>query len=443
MKNKKWVFLLEKEEQKIGNFLTNLTGNQIKEKLQCKRKLIMLMLLGILFLFVIPNAAALGITPGRTTIDFSPGLEKEIKFDILNSENKNMNVAFAVQSETEDEKIISLDNNVAHFNSEENSKTFSYKIKLPSDMSPGLHRLGISAIELPEDLDSEEITVRTAISVVTQLYIYVKYPGKYLDANLDIIDEEKTNIVSFYIPVISRGEENIEQVGGIIEIYQGDKKIKNIGTNKLSILSGERKELKAVLDSGEFSPGIYKAKIMIDYDGNKLAIEKEFEVGEEFIKVLGVSADDFQLGEVARIKILVQNKQGNKITKANAEMNVYDSELRQVVDLKSEDYEIPELSNKELIIYWDTKDTEQGKYTSELKVNHDEKISIKNLKIDISKNSMIFSGVGFAISNNAGELNIKNLLLIVIGILVLANLLWFLWWLNKSKTKKKIKLNTY
>jgi len=182
---------------------------------------------------------------------------------------------------------------------------------------------------------------------------------------------------------------------------------------------------------------------MIDYDGNKLAIEKEFEVGEEFIKVLGVSADDFQLGEVARIKILVQNKQGNKITKANAEMNVYDSELRQVIDLKSEDYEIPELSNKELIVYWDTKDTEQGRYTSELKVNHDEKISIKNLKIDISKNSMIFSGVGFAISNNAGELNIKNLLLIVIGILVLANLLWFLWWLNKSKAKKKIKLNAY
>src|SRR3989344_6074173 len=99
-----------------------------------KIKILILMLLGILFLFVIPNVAALGITPGRTTIDFSPGLEKEIKFDILNSENKNMNVAFAIQSETEDEKIISLDNNVAHFNSEENSKTFSYKIKLPSDM---------------------------------------------------------------------------------------------------------------------------------------------------------------------------------------------------------------------------------------------------------------------------------------------------------------------
>ena len=34
-----WVFLLEKNEQKTGNFLTDLTGNQIKEKLQCKRKL--------------------------------------------------------------------------------------------------------------------------------------------------------------------------------------------------------------------------------------------------------------------------------------------------------------------------------------------------------------------------------------------------------------------
>ena len=290
-----------------------------------KIKFLILMLLGIIFLFVIPNVAALGITPGRTTIDFSPELEKEIKFDVINSENKNMNVAFAVQSETEDEKIITLDNNVVHFNSSENSKSFNYKIKLPSKMEPGLHKLGIAAIELPEELDSEEITVRTAISVVTQIYIYVPFPGKYLDANLDIIAEEGNNLISFYIPVISRGEENIEQVEGVVEIYQGDKKIKNIETNKISISSGERKELKAILDSGKFSPGIYKVKVIVDYDGNKLAIEKEFEVGEEFIKVLGVSADDFQLGEVARIKILVQNKQQSKITQANAEMNVYDS----------------------------------------------------------------------------------------------------------------------
>ncbi|MBI2045188.1 hypothetical protein HYT23_03955 [Candidatus Pacearchaeota archaeon] len=404
-------------------------------KVTSKIKFLILILLVIIILFVIPNISSLGITPGRTTIDFSPGLEKEIKFDILNSENKNMNVAFAVQSEIEDEKIIILDSNVVHFNSDENSKSFSYKLKLPSEMDPGLHKLGIAVIELPEDLDSEEITVRTALSVVTQLYIYVKYPGKYLDANLNIIGKEETNLISFYIPVISRGEENIEQAGGIIEIYQGDKKIKVMDTNKISISSGERKELKAVLDSGEFSPGRYKAIAKIDYDGNKLIIEKEFEVGEEFIKVLGVSTDNFQLGQVARIKILVQNKQENKISGANAEMNVYDSELKQVVDLKSEDYEIPELSNKELIVYWDTQEVEQGQYTSELKVNHDEKISLKNLKIDISKNSMIFSGVGFTISNNAGKLNTKNLLLIVIGILVLANLLWFLWWLKKKKFK--------
>lgn len=394
------------------------------------KNILVLVILGIMVLFMIPNVIALGITPGRTTIDFSPNLEKEIKFDVINSENKNMNVAFVVQGELEE--IITLDSNVVHFNSEENSKSFSYKIKLPSELSPGLHKLGIVAIELPEDLDNEEIMVRATVSVVTQLYIYVPYPGgKHLDANLDIVSKEETNVISFYIPIISRGEEYIEEVKGVIEIYQENEKIVEIETNKLSISLGERKELEGVWDP-DVVPGKYNAIATVDYDGNKLTLEKQFEIGEEFIRVLGVSVNDFQLGEVAKIKILVQNKQSNKIDTSRANLDIYDSELTRIIDLKSEDYEIPGLSNKELIIYWDTENIEGGQYTSELKVNYDEKVSTKNLKMDISKDSMIFTGVGFVISEGDIKLSTKNLLIIIIGVLVLANLFWFIWWLRKK-----------
>lgn len=384
---------------------------------------------GIFILIIISNISALGITPGRTTIDFSPNFEKEIKFSVINSEKKDMNIAFAIHGEPEN--IVSLDNEIVHFNSNEYSKDFRYKIKLPSDLPPGLHKIEIVVIELPEEIDNEEIIVRTTLSVATQLYVYSPYPGKYLDSEMNIVGNE--GLILFYVPLINRGEEDINEVKGKIEIYQENKKITEIETNKISISSGERKELLGSFDSLNIPPGRYKAKIIIDYDGNQLEIEKEFEIGEEFIKILGVSADEFALGEVARIKILVQNKQQTKINKIYAGMNIYDDKITRVADLKSQDYEILELSNKEIIVYWDTKEIEEGKYTSELKTNYDEKVLAKNLKMDVSKNSIIFSGVGFAISNNNKNFNAKNFLIIIIGILVLANVLWFLWWLSKKK----------
>lgn len=167
---------------------------------------------------------------------------------------------------------------------------------------------------------------------------------------------------------------------------------------------------------------------------NKLTSEKEFE--EESIKILDVSTNDFQLGEVAKIKIIIQNLQKNKIEKSYATLNIYNGELINFANLKSENYEIPGLSNKEIIIYWDTKNIDGGQYTSELKVNYNEKVLTENLKMDISKNSMVFTGAGFVISeDNDRKFNIKNLLIIVIAILILAIILWVLWRMQKRKKK--------
>ena len=50
------------------------------------RKLYVLLLL----LFIISNVHALGITPGRTNLDFRPGETAKIDFTVVNSEKKEM-----------------------------------------------------------------------------------------------------------------------------------------------------------------------------------------------------------------------------------------------------------------------------------------------------------------------------------------------------------------
>jgi hypothetical protein len=396
-----------------------------------------LLIFGVLFLLVlIPNISALGITPGRTTVDFSPNLERDIQFTLINSEKKDMNVAFTIEGDLQN--LIELTSDVIHFKAGEDSKNFNYKIKLPSNLSPGLHKTNIIAVELPPDMENQETIVRATISVVTQLYVYVPYPGKYIDATFNIVNNEENKKILFYIPVISRGEEKISKVKGTIEIYKNNQKIKEINTNEFSINTQEKKELSAAWEKDVVN-GSYKAIATIVYDNEKpLVIEKNFVYGDEFISLLGVSTDDFHLGEVARIKVLVQNKQLEKISEAIARFKIYDNELSKVAEMNSESYEILPLANKEMVVYWDTANIQEGHYDSEIKIDYDDKFMTKNLGIDITQDSMKFVGTGFAISSG-GEKKFSStgILTIVIGILVLVNLMWFLRWMRKKHRKNK------
>jgi hypothetical protein len=396
-----------------------------------------ILIFGVLFLLIlIPNISALGITPGRTTVDFSPNLEREIEFTLLNSEKKDMNVAFTIEGDLAN--FIELNSDVIQFNANEDSKKFSYKLKLPSNLSPGLHKTNIIAVELPPDIENQKTIVRATISVVTQVYVYVPYPGKYIDATFNIVNDEENNKVLFYIPVISRGEEKISKVKGTIEIYKNNQKVKEISTNEFSINPQEKKELSAAWEKDVVN-GSYKVVATVVYDNEKpLVLEKNFIYGDEFISLLGVTTDNFHLGEVARIKVLVQNKQLEKISEAIAGFKIYDNELNKVAEMSSESYEILPSANKEMIVYWDTANIQEGHYDSEMKIDYDDKFMTKNLGIDITQDSMKFIGTGFAISSSGeNKFSTTGILAIIIGILVMVNLMWFLRWMRKKHRKSK------
>ena len=395
-----------------------------------------LIILFLLFIFVFSSTVlSLGVTPGRTNIDFSKNAEREVSFSVVNTENKNMNVAFTVEGELL--QYISISKEVVPFTSEETSKDFTYKIKLPGSLEPGLHKAEIIITELPEDINDPGMLVKATVSVATQVYVYVPYPGKYIESVLDIVNKEDSNEINFYIPLVSRGSEKINSVKGTIDIYKGEEKITTINTSEQSISPGERKELSGIWIP-DVSPGEYKAVVSINYDGEIKAIEKIFNVGNESLGLMGISVNNFKLGDVAKIKILVQNKLSDKIDNAFAGLTVYDSDMQKIADIKSENYEIPALSNKELVVYWDTENLEKGEYGSELKIDYVKKFIAKNFRVSVTEDSMSFTGVGFAIApeGSSGKTSVNTILFIVIGLLILINLAWFIWWMRSRKKSK-------
>lgn len=390
----------------------------------------------IIFILINLNyVSSLGITPGRTTINFEPGLEQEVSFSILNSESKDMSIVFYIQGELNNS--IELEQGFVEFSSKEDAKSFKYKVRLPDKFDkPGLHAGEIVALELPKDLKQGGSVVGATVAVVTQLYVYVPYPGKYIDLDANIIEAGPNQTTTFIVAGISRGKLDIVKAKAIIEIYTGlNQLVDRLETEEIGILSGERKELVVKWDTN-VNPGKYRAKITMVYDNEITSIEKIFSVGEMKLEIEQIVVKDFNLGEIAKFNILVDNTWSQEIKDAFVNILVYNNENEIMADFKSPNYNIAGLSKEEMVAYWDTGGVKKGTYDGKLILKYGEEQSERNVKIKITSTSIEVMGAvtGHAIIPGRA-VSTTTLLIILVSVLVAINIIWFVIFLRKKKKK--------
>ncbi len=376
------------------------------------------MVLGILFFLLFSEVDALGITPGRTTMNFEPHLKKEISFSVINSEHKEMAVLFTVRGELN--QSIALHEVYAEFSSREESKSFSYLVELPERFEkPGLHEGEIVVLEFPKEFRSRGTFVGATLAVIHQVHVYVPYPGKYVEVDVNIIPGEET---LFFIPVISRGKLDIGSVKAIVDIYSGDVKVATLESDETSIKSLERKELFA---KWKGSPGSYKAKVSVFYDNEVVYAEKEFSVGELVLELLEIYVKDFQLGGIAKFNALVENKWGQELKDVYLQIVVYNKENEVMADFKSANYAIPGLSKAEMVAYWDTVGVREGNYDGKIILNYG-KLLERPVKIQVGQDEILIIGAtGRVITREKGRFSVQNLLIGAVVVLIVVNIIWF------------------
>jgi len=393
--------------------------------------------LSVIILFI-STVHALGITPGRTTVNFEQGLERTIPFSVLNNEHKKIGVIFMIQGEL-NRTITLFDNNVEFLPSEE-SKSFSYKVKLADKLEPGLHTGEVVAFELPQ-ANAEGTYIGATVAVISQLHVYVPYPGKYVDVDLMVLDAQQNTTATFIVPVTSRGKLGIKEVRAIIDIYSAlNEKIKTIETDYAPLDPGGRTELSAKWPVNVPS-GNYFAKVTVFYDGESRSFEKQFGVGVNILSIESILVNDFTLGEIAKLQILVENRWSAELQNVFANLLVYNQEDQVMADVKSSTERIPSLSRKELIAYWDTAGVQEGEYDGRLVVKYDEKSAEKNLLLKIRSDSLDITGVGYAIRGKGagGGISLTAVLLILVIILLIVNLAWFVFFRRFIGRNKKAK----
>ncbi len=403
---------------------------------KCISRLIMLAISAILIiLFSSQLISAISITPGRTTINFEPGLSQEIPFSIINSENKEMSVVFTVRGDLAD--YITLTKTYEEFSSSDESKSFSYTLNLPSTLGkPGLHEAEIVALQMPKDIKEQGTFVGATVGVITQLYVHVPYPDKYIEVDVNIIEAGQNENTVFLIPVVSRGKLDIVDVRAVIDIYTSlNEKVATIDSNTETLNSLERKELVADWVA-DVNPGKYLADITIIYDNEVTKIEKEFNVGEMILEIKEIHVRDFELGQIAKFNALVENKWSNDLKDVYLNILVYNEEGETMADFKSPTYDINALSKSEMVAYWDTVGVHEGTYDGKLILKYGDKSTDRNIQLKISDYEIEVLGVtGRVIVQRGTKFNLNNLLLILLIFLIVANIIWFV--VVKKLLKKK------
>lgn len=398
------------------------------------KKYIVLFLI-VLSILIIEDVSALGISPGKKTINFEPNLEQEITLTVYNNEHKDFTATIFTRGELGN--YIELEQTELKFSSEETEKSFNYKIKSPEKIDkPGSHQAEIVVREISAAEEGEDIIIGALIAVVSQLEVKVPFPGKYAVANLDIVNAKPNEEVKFFIRVSNLGEEDIENTTAkIIILDPNNNEIAIISTNSKSIKTKDRKELTGKW-TANVTLGEYKVITIVCYDDLETIIESSFVIGEFFINSLDISVKNFRLGQIAKFNILVENLANREIKDVAAQLLLFDENENKVMDIKSTPINVKALDKKELIAYWDTESVKEGTYPGKIILSYEDKAAEKQIRTIVTANEIKTEIVGitaFAVAAPETEFKTNSVFVIIIVILILSNIAWFIYYKKLRK----------
>lgn len=321
-------------------------------------------LLFVMMVLLSSLVSGLGISPGEKKIAFKLDEVQKIKYTVINNEHKNMVVLIYADGD--------IANNVRFaseqltLTSSEDSKDFEIEMSMPASMHPGDNTGRIIAEETIENLSFLGTMGQGRIRVISKLVVMVPYPEKYVDVNLDVRrdDAGKTEVVT---KMTNLGLKDIQALNMELGVYEEDKKVQDLKSAVSGgLLRGEETTSISEIDRNTLPGGLYSVVASIKYDDYTLEVSRDFEIGENFVKVLSYTKYFLQ-DSVNKFEIDVQSDWNKKIKQAYATIDIsrYNKE---VAKLRSQSYDIEPREKKTVSAYWDTSGLELGKYDANMSI---------------------------------------------------------------------------
>jgi len=369
-----------------------------------KRELIVLSVFLFIIIYCANVFAALGLSPAIKNIDFSPNLKFEYTYTVEEDDSEK---EIEIYAGGELAEYVSFDKTMLV-----GGGSFKVTVELPEEIKvPGKHRILIGVKEVPGD---EESLIGTSLTVEAVIYVFVPYPGKYLEASISTSgDVNAGENVKFISNVNNLGKEDV--VAGIgIDVYSASgEKIETLGLGDKDIKSQERKTYNTILKTEDYKPGPYRAELVVNY-GEILRAETSFRIGGLFVNITNYTRELLS-NKINKFSVGIESQWNSKLENIYAEVKVRDINL----SFKTVSSELMPWERKSLEGYIDVGDFE-GVYDAVISLNYAGIISEKEIEIKIVK-----------------ETNLT--LHVLLGVLVFAVVLVYFFLINRRKndTKKK------
>ena len=116
------------------------------------------------------------------------------------------------------------------------------------------------------------------------------------------------------------------------------------------------------IDTKNLIDGSYKAIITLNYENEKIIIEKDIFIGMPEIEIIGIQTNFIKQGENGKIIIELKNKYQGNITNVHAKLHI----KKQIIE--TEPITIETLKNDILNLNFDTNNFEYGIYKANLEI---------------------------------------------------------------------------
>lgn len=316
----------------------------------------------LLVILLLPLGEAIGISGTQLTITefFVPGETFTYTFYAMPMK-ENQELTFLAEGVFEDyvtfspEKITGNDGDYVPFQA---------TIKLPSEAEPGRLSTKICVIEDPS---GGSISIRTKACAIVRFMSL--YDGKYINMAFSAPNANVNETVPFTVSIDNFGKEDISEIRGEIEVFEGETTIAKLNTNTVSLNSKESTVLIANWDSTGIKAGEYSAKATVYYDGEKKEAYDDFLLGK-----LNVLIEDYtkkvELGKINEFQITVKSGWNLDISSIYGEVRLLDDN-KEIVSFKTPSESLKSWETKTFLGYLDgNKVKSTGKYDAEIRLHY-------------------------------------------------------------------------
>ena len=391
--------------------------------------LIKIIMVLLVFLLVVNSVDAVGVAPAVNEV--VAGEEQSISMRIFNEDQSEKTVVLELSGELKDYLVLS--SNEINFRKGQRHQEIVLIIKeIPvNNFQPGTY---VNRVLLKKKSEVERTNL-ARVGVSSRINIVVPGEAPNLQGNLFApnFEKDKHNLLSLEINNV--GNTRANDCVSVVTIYSVlNEVVDNFASKSFDVDPTSQKRV-SMSWTPNVHPGNYLANAQVSCENADANFNRTFSVGSPHLAIGRIYSDDFRLGRVSLLNLIVSSSWGSSIRNVFVELDL-EKEGEIVTQYTSASKDFNPRQSRIFDVYLNTEDLLVGEYDLFVRLNYlDQEIETKYLAI-LERDEIIVQPItGMVVQQSLGERDVSvSLLVLAVFALVIVNI-FLLYYLVFKKRK--------